>query len=228
MEKSSKEFLALMDAFCMFVVQQGEATTQNQETTKLMNYIVEGLNAISNGPSRGFAKATIKARLPNSFVGKETKTKRVQPWLHQIEAYKETYCLETNKEQIHFVQTLKKYTWEWWMLQKEETSNLFKMLTWGDFKLWLDGKFIPHHLVLRNGMEFLELTQGEDRGLLLAYVQDFNCMLIMVPLKDEYVWKLIFLHALKPWVKKIVYQKTWNEDRISGKPHHDAISTRYG
>jgi hypothetical protein len=29
MEKSSKEFLALMDAFRVFVVQQGEAITQN-------------------------------------------------------------------------------------------------------------------------------------------------------------------------------------------------------
>jgi hypothetical protein len=112
-EKSSKEFLALMDAFCMFVVQQGEATTQNQETTKLMNYIVEGLSAISDDPSRGFAKTTIKARLPNSFIGKETKTKQVQPWLHQIEANMETYYLEINKEQIYFVQTLKKYIWEW-------------------------------------------------------------------------------------------------------------------
>ncbi len=28
-EKSSKEFLALVDAFHVFVVQQGEATTQN-------------------------------------------------------------------------------------------------------------------------------------------------------------------------------------------------------
>ncbi len=38
-EKSSKEFLALMDVFCVFVPQQGEATAQNQETTKLMNHI---------------------------------------------------------------------------------------------------------------------------------------------------------------------------------------------
>jgi len=30
----------------------------------------------------------------------------------------------------------------------------------------------------------------------------------MVPLKDEYAQKLIFLHGLKPWVQKIVYQKT--------------------
>jgi hypothetical protein len=29
MEKMSKEFLALVEAFCVFVVQQGEAITQN-------------------------------------------------------------------------------------------------------------------------------------------------------------------------------------------------------
>jgi hypothetical protein len=44
--------------------------------------------------------------------------------------------------------------------------------------------------------------------LLVAYIQDFNCMLTMVPLKDEYAWKLIFMHGLKPWVQKIVYQRT--------------------
>ncbi len=31
--KSSKEFLVLMDAFFVFVVQQGKVTTQNQETS---------------------------------------------------------------------------------------------------------------------------------------------------------------------------------------------------
>ncbi len=46
-------------------------------------------------------------------------------------------------------------------------------------------------------MELLELTQGDDKGSLAAYVQDFNRMLTMVPLKDEYAWKLIFLHGLK-------------------------------
>ncbi len=74
-----------MDVFCVFVVRQGEATAQNQETTKLMNYIVERLVA-----SEGFAKATIKVRLPNSLIGKDTKNKSVQPWLHQIKAYKES------------------------------------------------------------------------------------------------------------------------------------------
>jgi hypothetical protein len=76
-EKSSKEFLALVDTFYVLVVQQGEATTQNQETTKLMNHITERLGAISIAPSGESAKATIKVRLPNSFAGKETKTKRV-------------------------------------------------------------------------------------------------------------------------------------------------------
>jgi hypothetical protein len=46
--------------------------------------------------------------------------------------------------------------------------------------------FTPHHLVLWDGMELLELTQGDDKGSLAAYVQDFNRMLTMVPLKDEY------------------------------------------
>jgi hypothetical protein len=72
------------------VVQQNEAITQNQETTKLMNHITKGLGAISNAPSWGFAKATINVKLPNVFVKKETKTKQVWPWLHQIKTYMET------------------------------------------------------------------------------------------------------------------------------------------
>jgi hypothetical protein len=74
-EKSSKDFLAHMDAFCTFVVQQGETMTQNQKTSKFMGCIVEGLRAIDNAPHASFAKVTIKARLPNSFIGKKTKTK---------------------------------------------------------------------------------------------------------------------------------------------------------
>jgi hypothetical protein len=67
---------------------------------------------------------------------------------------------------------------------------------------------MPHHLVFEDGMELLELTQGDDGGLLATYVQDFSCMFIIVPLKDEYVQKLIFLHGLKPWVQKTVYHTT--------------------
>ncbi len=65
---------------------------------------------------------------------------------------------------------------------------------------------MSHHLVIQDDIKFLELTQGNNKGLLVAYVQDFNCMLTMVPLKYEYAQKLILLHGLKPWVRKIVYQ----------------------
>jgi hypothetical protein len=71
-EKSSKEFLVIMDTFNVFVVQQREATRQNQEVTKLMNHVMEGLGAISSAPNGGSAKATIKVRLQNSFTRKET------------------------------------------------------------------------------------------------------------------------------------------------------------
>ncbi len=40
-----------------------------------MNCIAKGLGAINNAPSGGFSKATIKVKLPDSFMGKETKTK---------------------------------------------------------------------------------------------------------------------------------------------------------
>jgi hypothetical protein len=58
---------------------------------KLMNCIAEGLGAIGITPNGDSTKVTIiKARLPNSFARKETKTKRVWLWLHQVEAYMET------------------------------------------------------------------------------------------------------------------------------------------
>ncbi len=56
-------------------------------------------------------------------------------------------------------------------------------------------------------MEFLGFTQGDGRGSLATYMQDFNQMLIVVPLKEKYAKKLILLHGLKPWVQKIVYIK---------------------
>jgi hypothetical protein len=81
-----------------------------------MNCIVENLGAISSAPSGGFAEATIKARLLELFARKETKTKRVCLWVHQVEAYMETQRLKIDKEQIHFIQTLLKvHAWEWRM-----------------------------------------------------------------------------------------------------------------
>jgi hypothetical protein len=46
---------------------------------RLMGWITESLGVISITPSGGFAKVAIKARLLNSFVRKEIKTKRMQP-----------------------------------------------------------------------------------------------------------------------------------------------------
>jgi hypothetical protein len=63
-ENSSKEFLAFVDAFRVFVDQQGETIMQNQETTEFMGYIAKGLGTIGSAPSGGSAKVTIKTRLP--------------------------------------------------------------------------------------------------------------------------------------------------------------------
>jgi hypothetical protein len=69
-EKSSKEFLVLVDAFHVFVVQQKETTIQNQEITKLMSRIAKGLGTIGSALSGGSTKVTIKARLLDSFARK--------------------------------------------------------------------------------------------------------------------------------------------------------------
>jgi hypothetical protein len=65
-------------------------------------------------------------------------------------------------------------------------------------------------------MELLELTQGDFGGSLATYIQDYNCMLIMVPLKDEYAQKLIFPHGLKSSVQKIIYQRIDNPKTYQG------------
>jgi hypothetical protein len=60
------------------------------------------------------------------------------------------------------------------MSQKQEIFNLFEVIAWEEFKLWLIEWCMPHHLVFKDGMEFLELTQGDGVGSLACYVQDFN------------------------------------------------------
>jgi hypothetical protein len=72
------------------------------------------------------------------------------------------------------------------MSKKQETLDLLETLNWEEFKLRLDERLTSHHLVLWDEIELLKFTQGHDIGLLVAYIQDFNCMLTMVPLKDEY------------------------------------------
>jgi hypothetical protein len=76
--------------------------------------------------------------------------------------------------------------------------------------------FMPHHLVLKDGMEFLEITQGDGMGSFAHYVQDFNTKLIIVPFKKEFARKLAFLRGLKPWLQKIVYYKVNILDTCQG------------
>jgi hypothetical protein len=59
----------------------------------------------------------------------------------------ETQHFKTNRERIHFTQTmLKEHPWEWWMSQKQETPELLETLSWEEFKLWLDGRFMSQKL----------------------------------------------------------------------------------
>ncbi len=54
-----------------------------------MGQIAKKLGVIDGALNWGSTKVTIKVRLFNSFVGKETKTRHVRPWLHQMETYME-------------------------------------------------------------------------------------------------------------------------------------------
>jgi hypothetical protein len=59
-------------------------------------------------------------------------------------------------------------------VHKQKAPNLLETLTWEEFKLQLDRRFTSYHLVLWDGMKLLEPTQGDNKGSLAAYVQDFN------------------------------------------------------
>jgi hypothetical protein len=50
------------------------------------------------------------------------------------------------------------------MSQKQEMFNFRETFTWEEFKLQLDRRFMPHDLVLWDGMELLEFTQWDNRG----------------------------------------------------------------
>jgi hypothetical protein len=57
-----------------------------------------------------------------------------------------------------------------------KTLDLFETLTWDEIKLRLDKRFMSHILVLQDAMEFLELAQGDNKGFLAIYGQDFKQM----------------------------------------------------
>ncbi len=73
--------------------------------TSGMGQITKGLGVINNPLSGGPINVAIKVRLLDSFAWKGMKIKKVQPWLHQVEAYLETQHFELDKEKIHFAQT---------------------------------------------------------------------------------------------------------------------------
>jgi hypothetical protein len=56
---------------------------------------------------------------------------------------------------------------------------------------------MPFHLVLKDGMELLDIAQGDGVGYLANYVLDFNQKLNVVPLKEKFTKKLVFLHGFK-------------------------------
>jgi hypothetical protein len=56
------------------------------------------LGVLGTIPSGGFAKVVMNARLPDSFIEKEMKTKRARLWLFQVEVYLETHHLKLDKK----------------------------------------------------------------------------------------------------------------------------------
>jgi hypothetical protein len=75
----------------------------------------------------------------------------------------------------------------------------------GRIQTMIKQRFIPHHLVFKDGIELLQFTKRDRTSSLTHYVQNFNQMLTMVPLKKEFARKLVFMHGLKPWVQKLVH-----------------------
>jgi len=87
-------------------------------TTKWPSSWVESqkdwVSSMVRAPSGRSKKVTINLKLLDSFARKETKTKRVWLWLHQIEVYMEMQHFKTNKKWKHFIQTLlKEHMWVW-------------------------------------------------------------------------------------------------------------------
>ncbi len=60
---------------------------QHGKVTRMWNQIMVKLGVLGIIPNGGFAMVVIKARLPDSFVGKEMKTKKVWLWLFQVKVF---------------------------------------------------------------------------------------------------------------------------------------------
>jgi hypothetical protein len=76
-------------------------------------------------------------------------------------------------------------------------TKMLEILPWEEFKLCLNERFTPHHPMLKEGMELLELAQGDKTNSLAHYVQNFNTKLIIILFNEEFAKKLALLHGLK-------------------------------
>ncbi len=74
---------------------------------------------------------------------------------------------------------------------------MLEILPWEEFKLCLNERLMPHHLVLKEGMELLELAQGDKKNSLAHYVQNFNTKLTIILFNKDFTKKLALLHGLK-------------------------------
>jgi hypothetical protein len=72
--KLLENFLDLLNSFKTFMAQHNETMMQHGEVTRMWNQIIVGLGALRTTPHGVSTKAMMKARLPNSFAGKEMKT----------------------------------------------------------------------------------------------------------------------------------------------------------
>jgi len=71
---------------------------QHGKVTGMWNQVMVRLGVLGIIPSGGFAKVVMNARLPESFIGKEMKTRRTRLWLLQVEVYLETHHLKLDKK----------------------------------------------------------------------------------------------------------------------------------
>ncbi len=90
--------------------------------------------------------------------GKETKTKRVRPWLQQVEAYLETQHLEMDKGTYSFHSNIFQRTFMGLLDVSKVGNTPFEAFTWEEFKLTLNKRFMPFHLMFKDGMELLEFA----------------------------------------------------------------------
>jgi len=80
------------------MAQHNGAMTKHGKVTRMWNQVMVRLGVLGTIPSGGFAKVVMNTRLPNSFIGKEMKTKRARLWLLHVEVYLETHHLKLDEK----------------------------------------------------------------------------------------------------------------------------------